>query len=191
MGLFGSKVEGRLKFGFPRRDEVQILDQSVLGLSSQPPAFVVYPFLMAGKLFFNFGDFGARSAARDGAAEIRRRLDATDSRPSLLSVCSGGNPTWVEGPPARLVYRADFIRVSGAPVLVPQTYLPNGDEDHYHRLTIGACLDLASHRAGERGREVAEAAESLLLVIAAQGVPNPQAPVMLAYGAAATVYGMG
>ncbi len=188
MGLFGPRPEASLKFGFPQRDQVQILDQSVLGITGQPPACVVYPFLMAGKLFFNFGDSRARSAAREGAERIRHRLDATDGQPSLLSVCSGGNPEWVEGRGARFAYRADFIRVSGAPVLIPQTHFPNTDEDYYHRLTIGACIDLAAHRAGERGREVAEAAESLLLAIATHGVPNPQAPVMLAYAAAAAVY---
>jgi len=189
MSLFGPKAVASLGLGFPDAGQVQLLDQSVLGLASQPPAVVVYPLMMAGKLFYNFGNARAVDVAQAAALEIRYRLDATTDRPSLLAVCTGGAPAWVEGVPAQRVYRADFVPVPGAPVLVPETHLSLGDEDYYHRLAIGACLDMASHYANERGREVAEAAERLMRVIASQGVPTPEGPVMLAYGAAVSVYG--
>lgn len=189
MSPFGPKVVASLELGFPERSQVQLLNQSVLATVSNPPAPVVYPLMMAGKLFYNFGDARARGLAQAGAVEIQRRLDAAEGRPSLLSVFTGGEPAWDQGAPARLTYRADFVEIVGAPVLVPQTHFPPNDEDYYHCFAIGACMDLASHLAGERGREVAEATARLLQVISVQGVASPQAPVMAAYGAAAAVYG--
>lgn len=147
-----SKNIGSLRFDFYTREEVKITDEIISDELFSENAYKHYSlgfsFLLVAKLLSNFPPPGGSKALSDGLAKLKRIKDNDDPEKnnlplldlftdeSLRIVDTGGSGRWV--------YNA---KLSGTPMTYKmKTKVAYGDEDYFHRATMGAALEQMKSR---------------------------------------------
>ena len=177
MGLFGPPVLGELSFGFDATNSVCPVTDTVTAHNLEVPGYLLFPFMFASKLYFNFPPQSVHSVAKRAADRLSRQIDEDDplaANVSLLGICADPGLTWAQSnAKCQWLYSCKFMG-RGDSVPIPQTKFTSGPDEVLHRACIDAALDYARSKAPRLPGAVCLAAAGLHSGIAMTRQTDPQ-----------------
>jgi hypothetical protein len=164
-------------------------DQHVVVRGGMPTGFrgplsneLLYPFVMAGKLMFNFPDVQREMVARMALSHFESAKKKYGPDASVFGCVSSGFAWGQAGQSGRKSVRADFFERGG--MIVCTTKIPWADGEKYARAAIDAALDFALRRTRSVHPNVVEGVSAFFDVYARNAISDPGGAVMLATAAA-------
>lgn len=173
---------GSLGFEFTADRQVVVRDGIPQGLRGPISNHLLYPFVMAGKLMFNFPDFERRMVAKQALARFERVRKESGGSASVFGCVSDGVGWASAGQVGRKSVRADYFESGG--MIVCSTKLPWMDGEKYARIAIDAALDFARRKTESVHPDVDEGIKAFFDVYANNDVSDPGRAVLLATMAA-------
>ncbi len=169
---------GTLAFSFTSDQRVLVADGIPSGARGPIPHHVLYPFVMAGKLMFNFSPIERKlmsgTAAR--AALALQSIRASDA--TAFGLLSSGYHWAHDGARGKHPIEAVFLDYGG--MLACTTSIPWRNPEGYERAAIEAALDYARFRAAGSDQHIMKAIMTFFEVYRDNEVPNAPHSVLLA-----------